>query len=365
MANKQSYDIFRENRIIRRIFIILFFTVAAGLFYIFRGFIWSFLFALTIYITLLPLYEKLLKKVRNHSLSATIMTLGLVFMILGPLVWILATVGNEAYSLYMLIQDKISMGIIEEIHRNHGMHLVMKYFNIHETDLLTRMFAFIQKSAMEVFSSITDIIAYPISFTINFFFMILMIFFFFKEGFRLDRRISLLLPFPKDIENEILSRMIEVVRVLMMGNILIMLLQGLMVCLGFLFTGLEMALLWGSVAAILSLIPVVGTTFVWVPGVIYLIIMGKIGASVFLGIWCLLWYLLLENLVKPKVFGDRLSFHPLVFFFLLIGSIKTFNLPGVLAGPLLLTLFYSLLEIYRVLINYSGHPGAGKDPEKS
>ena len=58
-------------------------------------------------------------------------------------------------------------------------------------------------------------------------------------------------------------------------------------------------------------------------------------------------------LIKPKVFGDILRFHPLVFFFLLVGSIKTFNLPGLLAGPLLLTLFYSLLEIYRMLVNYS------------
>lgn len=352
MADKQSYEMFRENRLIRRTFLVLFVAVVVGLFYIFRDYMWPFLFAITLYITLAPLHEKIFSKVKYRSLSATIIILALLLLILGPLVWILLTVGNQAYDLYLLIQDHISTGIIEEIHKNHGMRIVMKYFNLHETDVLAKLLAFVQRAAMDVFSSVTVIISFPISFIINFFFMVLMLFFFLKEGYRVDDRITRLLPFPRDIENEILSRMTEVVRVLMMGNLLIMLLQGLMVGLGFLFTGVPMALLWGSVAAILSLIPVVGTTFVWIPGALLLASMGKIGASVFLGIWCLFWYLFLENLVKPKVFGDRLRFHPLVFFFLLLGSIKTFNLPGVLAGPLLLTLFYSLLEIYRIMIHY-------------
>jgi predicted PurR-regulated permease PerM len=47
-----------------------------------------------------------------------------------------------------------------------------------------------------------------------------------------------------------------------------------------------------------------------------------------------------------------LHFHPLIFFFLLLGSIQAFGLPGVIIGPLLLTLFYSLWEIYKLLDEY-------------
>jgi predicted PurR-regulated permease PerM len=105
-------------------------------------------------------------------------------------------------------------------------------------------------------------------------------------------------------------------------------------------------------AAIFSLIPLVGTTIVWFPLVIYLVIIGSFLKALFLGIWCLAWYLLLENLVKPKVFGHKLNFHPVVFFFLLLGSIQAFGLPGILIGPLLLTLFFSLWEIYKMLREY-------------
>ena len=47
-----------------------------------------------------------------------------------------------------------------------------------------------------------------------------------------------------------------------------------------------------------------------------------------------------------------MSFHPLLFFFLLLGSIQAFNLPGVIIGPIILSLFYSFWEIYKILDEY-------------
>lgn len=108
-------------------------------------------------------------------------------------------------------------------------------------------------------------------------------------------------------------------------------------------------------AALLSLIPVIGTSLVWLPAVVYLVVTGAYLKALFLGVWCLAWYLLLENLVKPKAFGKKLNFNPVIFFFLLIGGIQAFGLPGVFIGPLILTLFYSLWEIYKMLEAYDMH----------
>ncbi|HQO23942.1 MAG TPA: hypothetical protein PLM72_12745, partial [Spirochaetota bacterium] len=55
------------------------------------------------------------------------------------------------------------------------------------------------------------------------------------------------------------------------------------------------------------------------------------------------------------VFGKKLNFHPILFFFLLIGSVMTFNLPGVIIGPVLLTIFFSLWEIYKFLDLYNSN----------
>mgnify|MGYP003731532113 CR=1 FL=1 len=111
-------------------------------------------------------------------------------------------------------------------------------------------------------------------------------------------------------------------------------------------------MLGGSLAAILSLIPVIGTSMVWLPAVIYLAAIGAYVKAMLLGGWCLGWYLALENIVKPKLFGKKLNFHPVLFFFLLLGSIQAFGLPGVFIGPILLTLYYSLWEIYKMFRIY-------------
>jgi predicted PurR-regulated permease PerM len=132
-----------------------------------------------------------------------------------------------------------------------------------------------------------------------------------------------------------------------------MILQGFMVGFGLFIAGIGTPLLWGTAAAVLSLIPVIGTSFIWIPASIYLSVNGDYGMAIFVAGWSFLWYMILENIVKPKVFGDRLHFHPLLFFFLLLGSIHSFNLPGVIIGPIILSLFYSFWEIYKVIDDYT------------
>ena len=95
--------------------------------------------------------------------------------------------------------------------------------------------------------------------------MVLMLFFLLKDGYKMGSTFYKVLPFPDDMEKNIVSRLKEVIRVLLAGNLLIMILQGLMLGVGFFIGGIKMPLLWGSLGAILSLIPVVGTVLIWLP----------------------------------------------------------------------------------------------------
>ncbi len=359
MNEKDSYSIFRENKGLRIIFFILFAAVITGLVFIFRYYFWPFLFAVIIYISLRPFNEKVLLFARKRYLSASIVLITMIVLVMVPLFMAIVALGDQTYQLYLLVQDKVASGIIKDILNSQPVSEILLYLNISQAEVFEKLIALSQKTAMSLFASITSIISFPISFMMNIFFMVLMLFFLLKDGHKLDEPFYAILPFPDDIERHVVDRLKEVIRVLLAGNLMIMLLQGTMVGLGLFFTGFEMPLLWGSIAAVLSLIPVVGTTFIWLPGVVYLLFTGNYVGALFLGIWCLFWYLLLENFVKPKVFGEKLNFHPLLFFFLLLGSIQAFNLPGVIVGPILLTLFYSFWEIYKILSEY--YPGKSSD----
>ncbi|MBN2158214.1 MAG: AI-2E family transporter [Spirochaetes bacterium] len=355
MVKRDSYFELQHNKTLKILFFALFGAVIAGLFFIFRYYFWPFLFALLLYMAMQPLYNFILRHVKKRGLASSLMILFLVTLILVPLFLIVLSMVDQMLQLYALIQKQIKAGILDDIYGSVFFQTILGYLNIETSEITGKAKDVIQNTSGTILSSAQAMIAYPLSLTINFLFLLLMLFFMFKDGNVMASLFYKTLPFPDDLEEKVIERMKEVVRVLLTGNLMIMMIQGFLVGLGLFIVGIPLAFLGGSLAAILSLIPVIGTSLVWIPAVIYLSLSGSYLSALFLGIWCLVWYLLLENLLKPKLFGEKLHFHPVVFFFLLLGSIQAFGLPGVFVGPILLTLYYSLWEIYKMLQAYEQH----------
>ena len=355
MADNESYIELQHNKTVKVLFLILFGAVIAGLVFIFRYYFWPFLFAVILYMALRPVYDLILRLVRKKGIGASIMILVLIVAILVPVFLLILSIIDQVIQLYNIIQEQIKAGIINDIYKSAYVDKIIAYLNIDHKEITSKVTDIVKSASGMALDSAQKIISYPLNFILNFFFLLLMLFFMFMDGDKMAAVIYRALPFPRDLERNVIDRLKEVVRILLTGNLLIMILQGLFVGLGLFIADLPVALLGGSMAGLLSLIPVVGTSLVWAPAVIYLAVTGSYLMSLFLGLWCLIWYLLLENLLKPKLFGKKLNFHPVVFFFLLLGSIQTFGIPGVFIGPLLLTLFYSLWEIYKVMKEYDKH----------
>jgi predicted PurR-regulated permease PerM len=349
MSLKESYDELKNNRILRVLFLILFASVIVGILFIFRFYFWHLFWAFILYFGLIPVRNLIEAYIKNRALNSLVVISLMLILAIVPFFYLLIVVANQSFQLYMYLQNSFDISVIKELISNDRVVEILSMLNMDEAELYQRAVKFVETKSLQAFSSVTAIIAYPVTFSLNFLFMLLMLFFLMNNGHKLSRLFYMFLPFPDDIEKQVVNRLKEVIKVLLAGNLLIMSLQGLMVGLGLYIAGFSMGILGGSVSAVLSLIPVIGTAMIWLPGVIYLLIQGSYPMALFFGIWCLAWYLILENLLKPQIMGERLNFHPLIFFFLLLGSIQAFGLPGVIIGPILLTLFYSLLEIYRVI----------------
>jgi len=355
MSDKESYELLNQNRTMKIVFLAMFGIIIGFLLFIFRGYLWLFLYSMIFYVVLKPLHNRVLSFVKVRMLSATIVILFLLCIVIIPIMYLLVLLGDQAYELYGRMHFELSRNIINQISQNEVVSDAMALFNIQQGELAVKISTFIQRTTMSVFSSITSIISYPVALGIKFLLMLLILFFLFKDVHIIDRSFYRILPLPDDLEKDVAGRLKQVIYILMMGNLMIMCLQGLMVGLGLYVAGIGMPLLWGTLAAILSLIPVIGTTFIWIPAVFFLACTGQYKMAIFTAVWCFTWYMLLENLVKPKVLGDKLNFHPLIFFFLLLASIQAFSLPGVIIGPMLLSLFYSFWEIYKLLDEYDMH----------
>ena len=353
LGKKESYINLRRNKKLKAAFSITFFLLLLLMGYIFRYFFWPFVYAAILYVALKPIHEIMARFLKVRFISASVMILLLVLCLLIPLFLFLYNVAGQSLDFYKFMSthfDSAAFG--KSVYGSAWVKTVYGYLNIAEGDLLKRVAEWLQKTSFMVFSNLTNVLTFSLRLSVNFFFMLLILFFLFIDGPRLTAAAYEALPFPKDIEKDIAGRLNEVIKVLIVGNILLAILQGVVVGTAFAAAGLHAPLLWGMVAAFFSLIPVVGTAVVWVPAAVYLAAVDRYAAAALLGAWCFILFLLLEDVVKPKILGERLRLHPLIFFFLLLGSLQAFNLPGVIIGPILMTLLYSFWEIYKLLEEY-------------
>lgn len=364
MKNTNSYKLINQSRGLKLVFLVLFLAVLVTICFIFRYYFWPVLFALVLYIILKPIHERLMARFGSRTWATALLLLLFLVLIMIPLFLLLLILANQSLEFYQLVTHKIQPDDISwYFYRDPTYKKVLSYLGIKHSEIYKRMLQYLQETSFDIFTGITGAVGLSIKFLVNFFFTILLLAFFFMEAPRLSKVVYTALPFPNDIEKEIYEKIKKVIKVLIAGNFLIMFLQGLMIQIAFLVLGLPLSIIAACAAAVFSLIPIIGTSVAWIPGALYFLYMGMYAKAAILAVWSLFWYLFLENFVKAKMFGQRLNFHPVIFFFLLLGSIQTFNLPGIIIGPVLLTLFFSLWEIYRILDIYD--PDKNKEDDTS
>jgi predicted PurR-regulated permease PerM len=118
-----------------------------------------------------------------------------------------------------------------------------------------------------------------------------------------------------------------------------------LVALMFWILGIPSPALWGMVTMLTSVLPLVGSAAVWVPGTIYLLALGQWPEAIVLGVWGGLVVGSVDNFIRPRLLGERVGLSELVTFFALLGGLRVFGLVGVVMGPLLFAVAASILDV--------------------
>jgi predicted PurR-regulated permease PerM len=83
-----------------------------------------------------------------------------------------------------------------------------------------------------------------------------------------------------------------------------------------------------------------------VPGILYLFFTGSLGAAIGLLIWMTLTIIIVDNIIGPQLMSRGNNLHPFIVLTAVLGGISTFGPIGFIVGPVIVTLFIVLLEIY-------------------
>ncbi|MEZ4200094.1 MAG: AI-2E family transporter [Candidatus Paceibacterota bacterium] len=151
----------------------------------------------------------------------------------------------------------------------------------------------------------------------------------FRDGREFTKLLIKISPLPDDEDTLILKRMATAVRSVATGTVMVALIQGALTAVGLSIAGFERAILFGVIAAFGALIPGIGTTIVFLPVIIYLIIIGSYGWAVFLVVWAATAVGLIDNLLGPYLIS-RGNAHPFLILLSVLGGVGCLDRLGLL-----------------------------------
>ncbi len=173
-------------------------------------------------------------------------------------------------------------------------------------------------------------------------------FFLQMDGDKLIKKILYYLPLNSDDESLMLDKFTSVTRATLKGSLVIGVLQGGLAGVAFAVVGIDNAVFWGAVMALLSLIPSIGSALVWFPAAVLLIMQGSTVGGLGLMAFCGLVVGSLDNVLRPILVGKDTKMHELMIFFGTLGGIMMFGIVGIFIGPLIASLFITIWELYGI-----------------
>lgn len=169
--------------------------------------------------------------------------------------------------------------------------------------------------------------------------MLYLLFFLFRDGEDLGNTIRRAVPLSDNYTRQFLEKFTAVIRATVKGNIIIAIVQGAIGGVTFWLLGIEAALLWGVVMAVVSMLPAVGAALVWAPAAAWYFAIGawwKASILVFVGV---LVIGLVDNLLRPPLVGKSTRMPDYVVLISTIGGISLVGINGFVIGPLIAALF--------------------------
>ncbi len=328
----------------------LFLASAALVVYIFLPYLSVVVFAIVFAVVFNPLYRGLRKLVRYDWLAALITVLTVILIVLVPFSFLATLIFGQAMHLYGWFAggNEVHLGAIV----NGFLARHFSGFDFPQIDITN----YLSMALGWVVQNLLPFVGGLAQFALVLFLSLFGMFYLLTDGNALRDKIASLIPLEQRYSKRVIDRMERAIYSVVGGSLAIALIHGVEAIAGFWIFGIPNAAFWGSLAVVAALIPMVGTSIVDIPAIVYLFATGHIIAGIGLFVW---WIVVsmngVDNLLSPQLKRRGLNAHPFLILLSVLGGISVFGLIGFLIGPLALAFFFALLDIYPLL--------SGREPE--
>jgi len=342
------------------------------LFRIVQPFLGPLLWALFVAFLLHPVHGRLTRQFKGRKqLSALLLTILTFIVIVGPLTALSAAFAVQLGDLLQYAQSTVSDPTKTNVLNLMNVPLISEALAWLDSTFdinLAQVRGWIVEATRELLQSLASmggrVFVGAIGTVVGFMLMVFMLFFFIRDGGEMLFGLRDLIPMSSSYKNKLFDDLAAVARAMVFGTGLVALIQGALVGIAFAIVGLPSPIVFGTLAALASLLPFGGSAIVWLPGALALAGQQHWWQAIFLFVWGALLVSLVDNIVRPLLVSKQANVGTLTVFIGVLGGLAAFGAIGLFLGPVVLALCISLIRFMREVrraeaVNLGQDAGAG------
>lgn len=199
----------------------------------------------------------------------------------------------------------------------------------------------IQSIAAHLVSISADTFDFLISFGV----MLYLLFFLLREGTELAANVIRAIPLADKDRQALVTTLTTVVQATVRGGFAMAATQGVLGGAMLSFLGIPGPLLWGMVFGLLSMLPAVGASLLWLPIALYFFVTGAVWKAITLTVFGAVVLTVVDNILRPLLVGRGTQLPSYLVLISTLGGVATFGINGVVIGPVVAAMFVAIWKL--------------------
>lgn len=294
---------------------------------IFKSYLVLLAFTLLLVYVLNPLYKQAKAIFKFHSLSAIILIICLLLVVFVPFIYMFVEIGHEIQSIDHQTMENSLETVSASINSFFGTSL----------DLSGEY-----KSFLGFINEMIQEFVYKIPLFMFHLFIIIFVYYYFSRDYAKE------IVFFRTIFNHqqftrLKKKFKDLIGVIIYGQIFVRFVQAIIGTIGFLFFGVEGAVILGVLMFFASFLPLIGTGLIWIPVVIlnflndqYVLALAILLIGLFISV--------LDNFLLPHIISGKTNIGPVTILISILGGLEVFGIYGLLLGPFIVGVLFLLVE---------------------
>ncbi len=309
--------------------------------------------AAVIAIATFPVYQRLEASLGAGGWKApSLMTLAVFLVIVVPTVVLVALLVQELLHVQDMIEVKANgQAFAERVLQDPRVaawlekaEALAAQANI---DLRSAAVTAAKNTVTFLLGAVTAVVKNVFFFLFQILLVLLALFFLYRDGRELDRAFWSLLTLPAGRRDELRDMVENMVAAVVLGVLVTASVQAVLLALGFWVAGLPSPVLFGALAVVAAMVPVVGVLLVWGPAAVYLALTADLTTTVLFVLWNAIAVGGIDNVLRPMLVSGRTGL-PLPLMLLgALGGLAAFGFLGLVLGPLVIALFIGVFQLQR------------------